>query len=415
MALETDLATARMAKIRVTQWRCHQQLAAWGEPQPSRGMRQLPDTITPKLPTTGGQERPGRALALLEYLPDDLLLSILNRLSQAPDLARLANASKRMQEMAMHRKLWHKVEFHDDDRITPHVLHTIACRSPCMGALRLQSCKHVNDRAIYSVASACHSLKEIDVSDCPFVTFRALNVLLGTLGELRKLNASGCENNVDLGISRMLPNLREISISDCDIDDNTVVSVAKGCPNLIKLDISGSTQISNGGILALTDCPHLRSLSFGDIGGADGEQGDVNFESGSEADLHSTLTSIRDQHLHLLAINVSSLVDIEITGCCNLTGRSVVDLLLHCPLLAKLALRSCDSFTECHIPGVLQFGLQVLEIQNCGYLQDAALLSLSSRCPELVDVNVYGCFSLTDMALSLADYHSLQLLNIGVS
>ena len=101
---------------------------------------------------------------------------------------------KRLKSMALHRKLWGRVEFHDDDRITPRVLslpvlavllpflclslpftpfldfslpfhcpfhcrqvlHTIACRSPRMGKLRVQSCKHVNDRAIYSVASACH-------------------------------------------------------------------------------------------------------------------------------------------------------------------------------------------------------------------------------------------------------------------
>ena len=54
---------------------------------------------------------------------------------------------------------------------------------------------------------------------------------------------AGCENNVELRIDRELPNLAEVSISDCDIDDGTVTAVSRGCPNLRKLDISGSSQV----------------------------------------------------------------------------------------------------------------------------------------------------------------------------
>eukprot|EP01052_Picozoa_sp_SAG31_P055816 SAG31_NODE_15630_length_745_cov_1.603715_1_plen_198_part_10 len=194
--LDADLEStqARMAALRVTHWRSHGALTAWGEPAggPAISPATLPFPAGPPKPPNAHVSPAGSSLSVgfgkaplapLIDLPDDLLLMVLKHLSHVPDLLRVSGVCRRLHDMALHRKLWSKVEFHDDDRITPRVLHTIACRSPRMAKLRVQSCKHVNDRAIYAVASACHSLKEMDVSDCPFVTFRALNVLLGTLAE----------------------------------------------------------------------------------------------------------------------------------------------------------------------------------------------------------------------------------------
>ena len=304
-----------------------------------------------------------------------------------------------------------------------------------MSKLSVQSCKHVNDQAIYAVASACHSLREIDVSDCPFVTFQTLNVVLASLGELRRLNASGCEKNVELSIAKgSHGNLQEILISDCEVDDGTALSIANGCPNLRKLDISGSTNISCETILALTRCSQLQSLSFGDI--ADGNHGggrEVGMNGGADGSDsgsdhftdHSPLGSIKDEHIDLLATHCPELREVEITGCGSLSGGSVSNLLCRCRKLSKLSLRSCDTLTDCIIPfgsndGTIDnnnFGLRALELQNCGYINDLAILNIVSRCPGLKDLNLYGCFGLTDGCIAHGndghEFAQLQLLNLG--
>jgi hypothetical protein len=414
--MEIETASVKMAQLHVTPRDQQHQPMAWSD-----------RPVVPKPPA-----RPGRhhveaittavAPPAMFVLPTELMLMIFKHLNHVPELITLSAVCKRLRQVALHRRLWSQVEFRDDARITPELLRSIAVRNPRMSKLSVQSCKHVNDQAIYAVASACHSLREIDVSDCPFVTFQTLNAILGSLGELRRLNASGCEKNVELAITRLHPNLQEILISDCEVDDGTALSIANGCPNLRKLDISGSTAISADTILALTRCSHLQSLSFGDIGGnggmnaGDGE--DSESDSGSDTD-RSPLGSIKDDHIELLAARCSELREVEITGCGALTGAAAAHLLCRCRKLSKLSMRSCDSLTDCVIPfgadgSMGNFGLRALELQNCGYINDLAILNIVSRCPSLKDLNLYGCFSLTDGCIgSDGEFAQLQLLNLG--
>jgi hypothetical protein len=407
-----------MAQLRVTP-REQQQSMAWSD-----------RPVVPKPPAKPAARKNVEAITAaiapppIYVLPAELMLMIFKHLSHVPELIRLSAVCKRLRQVALHRRLWSQVEFHDDARITPELLRSIAVRNPRMSKLSVQSCKHVNDQAIYAVASACHSLREIDVSDCPFVTFQTLNAILGSLGELRRLNASGCEKNVELAITRPHPNLQEILISDCEVDDGTALSIATGCPNLRKLDISGSAAISCETVLALTRCSQLQSLSFGDIavGGGDGnergEMGGAGSDSGSDMD-PSPLGSIKDDHIEMLATRCPELREVEITGCGSLTGAAVAQLLCHCRKLSKLSLRSCDSLTDCIIPfgtdgSFDNFGLRALELQNCGYINDLAILNIVSRCPNLKDLNLYGCFGLTDGCIGHdGEFAQLQLLNLG--
>eukprot|EP01052_Picozoa_sp_SAG31_P036131 SAG31_NODE_4464_length_3212_cov_1.240283_3_plen_287_part_00 len=240
------------------------------------------------------------------------------------------------------------------------------------------------------------------------------------MSAVQALGRTGCENNVELCITRELPNLVDISISDCEIDDATVAAVARSCPNLRKFDISGSSQVSAHSILMLSGCRQLQSLSFGDIGGADSANDMMGSESGSESGQASALVTIRDEHIESLALNTPNLQDIEITGCCNVTGRAVSDLLIHCPQLRKLSLVSCDAFVNCAIPANAFFhNLQALQLQNCGYTTDSAVRTLVQRCPELSDLNLYGCYSLSDEAVNMVDTPhdecatQLQCVNLG--
>jgi hypothetical protein len=417
--MEIESASARMAQLRVTP-RGDEQAMAWMErPTTAAHVSLSHRHLAPTAPATA---RPQTAqLPPIFVLPAELMILVLRHLSHLPDLIRVSAVCKRMRQVAFHRRLWRHVDFRDDPRITPQFLHAIAVRNPRMSKLSVQSCKNVNDRAIFAVASACHSLREIDVSDCPYVTFQTLNVILGSLSELRTLNASGCEKNVELIVTRTLPKLQEVLISDCDVDDATALSIASRCPNLRKLDVSGSTLISSKAISALARCSKLCSLSFGDIGAHNG--GAINnVEEGMDSDSdgdRSPLGLITDKHIEILATGCTLLRDIEIIGCCSLTGSSVVHLLTLCANLQKLSLRSCDALTDCVLPkgggdSAMMFGLTALELQNCGYVTNQAVRELVACCPWLSDLNLYGCFGLTDDCIGSGDeFAKLQLLNLG--
>ena len=425
--MEIETASAKMAQLRVTP-RGEQQPVAWGDrptvvPKPPAGVSAMrPHVHLPRQAEAVTVTAPPPPPIFV--LPAELLLIIFRQLNHVPELIRLSAVCKRLRQVALHRRLWNKVEFHDDARITPELLHSIAVRNPRMSKLSVQSCKNVNDRAIFAVASACHSLREIDVSDCPFVTFQTLNVILGSLGELRRLNASGCEKNVELAITRPHPNLQEILISDCEVDDSTALSIANGCPNLRKLDISGSTAISHQTLAGLSRCPQLHSLSFGDIavgghgagGGGFGDAMGNGSDSGSDSD-RTPLGSIKDEHIELFASGCPDLREVEITGCGALTGSAVTQLLCRCRKLTKLSMRSCDALADCTIPfgaGLDSFGLRALELQNCAYVSDLAVLNILSRCPLIKDLNLYGCFGLTDGCIGHdGGFGKLQLLNLG--
>jgi hypothetical protein len=403
--MEMEATSARMANLRVTPRT--DKPVAWGErpPKPPAGAAVAPQT--PAQPPTPA----------IFVLPAELMLMVLTQLSHVPDLIRVSAVCRRLRQLALHRRLWRNVEFRDEPRITPSFLHAVAVRYPRMSRLSVQSCKNVNDRAVFSVASACHSLREIDVSDCPYVTFQTLNIILGSLSELRKVNASGCEkNSVELAITRSLPKLQEVLISDCEADDATVISISQHCPNLRKLDVSGSSLISSSALVALMRCTELSSLSFGDIS-AGGSMGGAEDAMDSDSDTEQTpLGSIKDEHIEMLATSCIGLQDIDITGCGSITGAALAQLLTRCSRLKKQSLRSCDSISDCMFPAEHEgvCGLESLDLQNCGYLTDEAMLNLVLRCPALTDVNLYGCFGLTDDCVGDgAQFGKLQLLNLG--
>ena len=132
--MEIETASAKMAQLRVTP----RELEGIQQQQQGQGLGQgqsmawtdRPDRVAmPKPPTKPSARHADREAMSsagqlstvivappppIFVLPTELMLMIFRHLNHVPELIRLSAVCKRLRQVALHRRLWSQVEFHDD-------------------------------------------------------------------------------------------------------------------------------------------------------------------------------------------------------------------------------------------------------------------------------------------------------------
>jgi len=179
----------------------------------------------------------------------------------------------------------------------------VLCISSNICVLDLTSCI-VDDLTLNTVAKTCIRLKYIN------------------LNSLRHKRIDVTSNGV-IDIALRCKNLETFFLKNCvNVDDISVKAVALNCFQLRKFNISGC-KITDNSLKDLSTLNHLESINF-------------------------ACTSITDNGVSALVKGNShtSLIDVDMSECKNLTDASVQIVASNCPQLSTLIFHGCKRMTS---------------------------------------------------------------------
>lgn len=316
--------------------------------------------------------------------------------------------------------------------------------------ISLDGVTKVDDDGLTPLATNCHMLSVLNVSNCPNVTFIALVLFCKNNRRLNTLHAAATYIT-DAGFVEICnqfivsgKHLTSLDISFCrEIGDAGVVALSQTCPNLKSINICSLSRVTAKGIQSLLNkCWYLRVLNVEDIF----LMRDRVFWY--DIDYDGRLVTDENMMMKLEIINLRD--------CVNITDYGIHGITKRCKKVDTLVLRGCDKITdkcfdhmvEIPVPfddeghelfcfcdslksldlsfcsGLTATGM-LTAIPKCGCLEevnlngmytvdDAVVHSICKLCPTLLKLHLQRCSFITDAALcSLADYLWLEMLDIS--
>ncbi|XP_010904621.1 F-box protein SKIP1 [Elaeis guineensis] len=158
-------------------------------------------------------------------------------------------------------------------------------RSPNLQTLSIRSSQNVTDRSMFKVASCCPMLRELDISNCYEISYRALEVIGQKCPNLTILKRNllnwldpsqhagivpdeylrACPQDGDQeaeAIARFMPKLKHLELRFSKLTISGLVSISKGCGDLEELDLFGCANLTSRGIeQASTNLKNLKTLT----------------------------------------------------------------------------------------------------------------------------------------------------------
>lgn len=109
-------------------------------------------------------------------------------------------------------------------------------------------------------------LKALDLSRCHQIADRDFKIILTACHDLTILKLEECSKLTDeafFALARSLPKLIELNVARCRLSDSMLIEIASRCHNLAGLDLTRCAHISDKGIVeAVKLCPSLRILDI---------------------------------------------------------------------------------------------------------------------------------------------------------
>ena len=124
-------------------------------------------------------------------------------------------------------------------QVTDESVKTFAPAMTKLKKLVLKKCGKVTDGSISLIAEFCHSLQEIDLSECPLINGVGETIAHG-FHSLLSAKFDGCFHLSDGSIKQLaeLPLLRELNLSGCErVSEDSLGKLREGFPSLRTLTL----------------------------------------------------------------------------------------------------------------------------------------------------------------------------------
>ncbi|KAJ9184646.1 hypothetical protein P3X46_004350 [Hevea brasiliensis] len=224
--------------------------------------------------------------------------------------------------------------------------------------------------------------------------------------DFREMNKAGDRLIRALSLSRY-QHVKQINLEFAqDIEDRHLEVLQNksiiSLQSLESLNLNGCQKISDKGIEAITSaCPKLKVFSIywnvrvTDVG--------INHlvENGKHVvDLNlSGCKNISDKSLQLVADNYQDLESLNLTRCIKLTDGGLQQILVKCSSLQSLNLYALSTFTDKAYKKISNLAhLQFLDLCGAQNLSDDGL-SCIAKCKNLVSLNLTWCVQVTDVGV----------------
>ncbi|KAH9707349.1 f-box/lrr-repeat protein 4 [Citrus sinensis] len=354
------------------------------------------------------------SLCINEVLRDDELRSILSRLEDDKDKERFGLVCKRWLHLQSTERKKLSV------RAGPHMLRKIAARFSRLVELDLsQSVSRsfypgVTDSDLAVIADGFKSLKLLNLQNCKAVAEGCQ--------DLRSLHLAGCKSITDgtlQALSKNCHNLEELGLQGCtSISDSGVIDLVNGCQNIKFLDLNKCSNIGDNGISSVSkSCSSLKTLKLLDCY----KVGDksilslAKFCKNLETLIIGGCRDISDESIkHLAASCKSSLKNLRMDWCLNISDSSLSCILSQCRNLEALDIGCCEEVTDAAFQdlGEVELSLKVLKV-NCPKVTVVGIGNVLEKCASLEYIDVRSCPHVTQASCEEAGLQFPQCCKVN--
>lgn len=239
--------------------------------------------------------------------------------------------------------------------------------------------------------------------------------------DFREMNNTGNRLILALSLPRY-QHIKQINLEFAqDIEDKHLELIKNKCQDSLQklesLNLNGCQKISDKGIETITSaCPNLKVFSiYWNIRATDIGIGHLVRNCKHVVDLNlSGCKNISDKDLQLVAEHYPELESLNLTRCVKLTDNGLKKILLKCSSLQNLNLYALSSLSDETYKNIsLLRHLKYLDLCGAQNLSDEGLSSIA-KCNSLVSLNLTWCIRVTDagfIAITEA-CSSLELLSL---
>ncbi|KAK6160529.1 hypothetical protein DH2020_003910 [Rehmannia glutinosa] len=274
------------------------------------------------------------------------------------------------------------LNLHNCKGITDKGMTAVGCGLPYLQSLDVSYCRKLTDKGLSSVANGCHDLRALHVAGCRFVTDTLLTALSMNCNNLEELNLQGCTNLTDSGLTVLVEGckrLKHLDLNKCsNIGDISISNISKACSSsLTTFKLLDCYKIGDDSILSLANyCKNLETLI---IGGC---------------------RDLSDESIKSLALACySSLKNLRMDWCLNVSDNSLECIFLMCKKLEVLDVGCCEEVTDSAFQGLgnedCKLSLKVLRVSNCPKITVDGISKVFKSCEGLEYLDVRSCPHLT--------------------
>ncbi|KAL3824288.1 hypothetical protein ACJIZ3_020317 [Penstemon smallii] len=266
--------------------------------------------------------------------------------------------------------------------ITDKGITEIGTKLRSLQSLDVSYCRKLTDKGLSAVAMGCHNLTSLHLAGCRFVTDALLSALSMSCNKLEDLGFEGCTSLTDSGLTVLVEgckSLKHLDFNKCsNIGDLGISSISKACSSsLLTLKLLDCCKVGDDSILSLaTHCKNLETLV---IGGC---------------------RNISDEPIKSLAAACSSsLKNMRMDWCLNVSDISLDCIFLLCKKLEVLDVGCCEEITDVAFQGLgnedSKLNLKILRISNCPKITVDGIIKLLKSCEALEYLDVRSCPHIT--------------------
>ncbi|XP_015872002.2 uncharacterized protein LOC107409080 [Ziziphus jujuba] len=258
-----------------------------------------------------------------------------------------------------------------DSVISDELLYSIAEACLPLNKLVLSHCQNYTFSGISSLLCKHQSLQYLDLELANFLTDEYMLELSKFLQRITYLNLSLCHqltNSTFFNLTRNCPLLNEFKMvgtnlgaedfttsfvvnprvkslnlaRNSSLDNDTISMFASSCPNLKFLDLSCCFNITEEGISeVLKRCSEIRYLRIEHCSGI--KTLVIDYELSSLEVLCAWESGIDDDGLAMIGNRCCRLLQLDLTGCSNVTVKGVKEVVQNCRVLREINLKWCNN------------------------------------------------------------------------
>uniref|UniRef100_A0A1D1Z617 EIN3-binding F-box protein 1 n=1 Tax=Anthurium amnicola TaxID=1678845 RepID=A0A1D1Z617_9ARAE len=254
----------------------------------------------------------------------------------------------------------------------------VAKGCPLLKQLCLQRCIQLSDAGLKGLAAAASSLEILQLEECNCITLSGIvGILLNRNAKLRSLTLTRCMeirdvNSCPAPLSTCV-SLRSLSICQCpDFGNSGLALIGKLCRKLQHIKLCGLGGVTDAGLLPLFEGCDLGLVKV-NLGGC----------------LNVTDATVSA----LVKLHGGTLQTLNLDGCRKITDKSLFAMADSCVMLEDIDLSKSAATDDgiAALASAIGVNLRILSLSGCSNISLRSLLHLSIPCHSLLGLNLQLC------------------------
>lgn len=264
--------------------------------------------------------------------------------------------------------------------------------------LNIAGCRRVGDIGLLELVKKCTRLQNINIRLCDKLTDISVRAAMHYCLELQVLDMEDVglatykifqfdqegdgRANADKNMARKL---RELTLAGCSgLNDLVLGHLGHRAKALESINVSACTGITDQGLSWL-----LEDMLDHSVSGSCLEHVDVSY-----------CPQLSVQCIYQLVVRCPKLISLNISGCIHLNDREMIEVIDACSRLVKLELGFCRELTDRVLTAIAKhLSLEELNLARCVKITDDGMREITCQATVLRKLNLSACKKLTEKTL----------------